>query len=269
MLVIDNLEQVAHSDIVHCLLEAFSDYFVPMPTSLSYWADRFAGARVDHSQSYGASLAGILKAFIIHGIDDYHGHKTAFNTGTGVIQKQRGQGLIDQLYEYAIPQLKSSGVDKCMLEVIQENERAIKVYERIGFNVVRKVKCYKGHVSPNSNIKLNSCDIEEVRVLEDPSTQVWDHTMKAIQLSEGRFKTYSVHGGLKEIGYFTINSTNGYLARLEAYEGDYKSLLGAIGQLNTSVRTNNIDERLIEKCKALEKLGWVNTIDQYEMELYL
>jgi ribosomal protein S18 acetylase RimI-like enzyme len=107
---------------------AFDGYFVKMPDSLDYWATRFKQARVNYHYSFGVFDASRLVAFIIQGMDIHDGQLTAFNTGTGVLPAYRGQKLVDRLYDHAIPRLKERGIQKCQLEVIQENERAIRVY---------------------------------------------------------------------------------------------------------------------------------------------
>ena len=94
------------SQIVDCLGEAFENYFVKMPSDVEFWRNRFKAARVDYNLSYGVFDQDGLVAFIIHGIDQHLGQKTAFNTGTGVIPSFRGRQLVDKIYEFAIPKLK-------------------------------------------------------------------------------------------------------------------------------------------------------------------
>ena len=66
---------------------------------------------------------------------------TAFNSGTGVVPKYRGRRIVKQLYDFAIPELLKRGVEKCGLEVIKENEKAIKAYRRVGFEIIKILKC--------------------------------------------------------------------------------------------------------------------------------
>jgi len=85
---IRDLANTKLSTIVDCLLIAFDGYFVKMPSDVHYWANRYKGARVDFSLSFGAFEGDKLVAFIINGIDDDKGMRTAFNTGTGVIPRR-------------------------------------------------------------------------------------------------------------------------------------------------------------------------------------
>ena len=126
---------------VECLTRAFSDYFVQMPADPIYWRKRWKGARVDYRASFGAFEKEQLVGFMIHGLDFRNGLYTAFNTGTGVVPAFRGQRLVGKMYETALPQLENRGIRACSLEVIQENEKAVKAYQKVGFSIVRELKC--------------------------------------------------------------------------------------------------------------------------------
>lgn len=126
---ISSLQNTGITTIVNCILDAFTGYFVQLPKDTDYWVKRFAGARVNLNYSYGAFDNDELVALVIHGIDIYEDDLAAFNLCTGVIEGYRGKHLVDRIYHYAIPYLKSKGVTQCRLEVIQENTRAIKAYQ--------------------------------------------------------------------------------------------------------------------------------------------
>ena len=154
MMIINPLDGVSLQDVLPVFLKAFEGYFVPMPTSIDYWASRFDLALVDFSASYGAFHNGELVAFIIHAIDQKQGRKVGFNTGTGVLPAFRGQHLVDQMYHKAFDDLARQGVHRFELEVIVENHAAIAVYERLGFKVSRTFKCYSGGPkTPSINLK--------------------------------------------------------------------------------------------------------------------
>jgi hypothetical protein len=72
--------------------------------------------------------------------------------------------------------------------------------------------------------------------------------------------------------FFVINPLNGSIAQLEVFdqsELSWKTLFSAIRSLQTEVKINNIDDRLIAKIKAVESAGLKHTVNQYEMELVL
>ena len=240
-----------------------------MPSDVNYWADRFKGARVDLILSYGAFVGDHLVGFIIHGIDDYKGYRTAFNTGTGVIPEYRGQGIVDQIYGHSIPLLQQAGITQCALEVIQDNHRAIRVYERIGFSITRNFLCFKGQLQqPPEELEVSKAPFEEVQCLRtDHHFYSWDNVNAAVETAGYIYTTYRVTAGDRDIGFFTINPKNGYLAQYEAESEDFPSLLAAVQSVHPAVRINNVDQERAETILFLLAAGLDNHIDQYEMHM--
>lgn len=266
------LESVPTADVIHCLNDAFSNYFVPMPTAISFWEKRFHAARVDWSLSQGIFEKNKLVAFAIHGVDSYKGVLTAFNTGTGVVEAHRGLQLVDRMYATALSQLQTKGIKKCMLEVIQENARAIRVYERIGFSITRSLACFKGKIQlPKQPIRLEKIGFADVIKLPQRKHKLysWDNTNVAVE----RFGDYALYSVKTQnetyLGYFIIEPKSGYIAQLEAENKDFLPLFNGIQQISNEIRINNIDPTRIELIKVLAKIGLQNTINQYEMEMTL
>ncbi|NET30923.1 MAG: GNAT family N-acetyltransferase [Cyanothece sp. SIO1E1] len=268
---IRSLNQTPLRAIVDCLLIAFEDYFVPMPSDVNYWADRFKGARVDLALSYGAFVGERLVGFIIHGIDQYKGQQTAFNTGTGVIPEYRSQKIVDQIYAHCIPSLKQQGITQCALEVIQDNHRAIRVYERIGFSITRNFLCFKGKLQQEpEDLQVRPVPFEQVQCLRtDHQLYSWDNVDAAIQTAGSIYTTYQVNHGDRAIGFFTVNPKNGYLAQYEANPDDFPSLLAGIQVVHPDVRINNVDQERAETILFLLSAGLDNHIDQYEMVMQI
>jgi len=270
---IRNLKDTPFEEILICFFEAFSDYFVKLPTSPTYWEKRFEAARVNYEFSYGVFDDEKLVAYIIHGTDMHNDILTAFNTGTGVLPDYRGKKLVDQMYAFGLPQMKAIGIGKCMLEVIQENARAIKVYERIGFSKTRNLKCFTGKVKPTKpQSGVQPLSMELVSNMDNPNEHFysWDNSIDAIQNSGDSYQAYSpVNGKGLPIGFFIIDPTTGYLAQLESSTENFDYLINGIAQVSEQVKLNNVDERRQELIQNLTNAGFTNTIDQYEMEMML
>jgi len=47
------------------------------------------------------------------------------------------------MFDYILPGLKEKGVTKFVLEVLQDNEPAIKAYQKSGFSIVRQFDCFE------------------------------------------------------------------------------------------------------------------------------
>ena len=267
---IKNLSTTPLEDIVACTCDAFADYFVKMPSDVEYWRKRYKGARVDYKLSFGAFDQNKLVAFIINGIDEIDGIPVAFNTGTGVIEAYRGRKLVDQIYQHAIPILKDHGIQKCQLEVIQKNGRAIRVYERIGFKIQRGLNCFKGEiVADAAKVTIQKVNFKDFIGTPNPHHHFysWDNNNHAVLASGSIYETYLVRNSQQDaIGHFVINQS-GYLAQFEAKDDHFTELMSGIAQISKAVRTNNVDDRRTTVLKQLEKHGIKNVINQYEMEM--
>jgi ribosomal protein S18 acetylase RimI-like enzyme len=273
---IKNLKDTPIQDIVQAISESFADYFVPLPSEVAYWEQRFKGARVNLELSFGMFDQGKLVGFIINGIDYSNSFKTAFNTGTGVTEAARGHGVTDDLYEYAIPIFKEHGIQCCSLEVIEQNARAIHVYERIGFNISKRLKCFKGTIAPSDeNITIQEIPFS---VIESESIAVdkfysWDNTSTAIKASGDIYKCYKVKDESEtDAGYFIMNPSSGYIAQFEP-KGDHShkasQLLTGVGSIANVVKINNVDTNRTYITSSFLKAGLENFIDQYEMHMML
>jgi ribosomal protein S18 acetylase RimI-like enzyme len=272
---IKNLKDTPLSDIVQALTLSFADYFVQLSSDVAYWEKRFESSRVDYSLSFGMFENGQLVGFIINGIDELNGVKTAYNTGTGVMASSRGHKIIDQLYAHALPYFKEAGIKQCTLEVILQNERAIHVYERIGFHISKEMKCFKG------TLKVTDPEITAQQVpfgqLEDRTRSLdghysWDNTTAAIEASGDRYQGYEVYNGADVIGYFVLNPATHHLIQFEVTTGnpgDLKFLLSAVAGVSPEVKINNVSSKRTEITEGLLAAGLDNFIDQYEMQMSL
>jgi len=249
---IKSLANVSIEQIVDCLLVSFENYFVPMPKEVAFWSQRFHNARVDKSLSWGVFENQDLVGFVINAIDYDKGLFTAFNTGTGVIPQFRGRRLVDKMYAYGLPELKAKGIQCCTLEVIDKNDRAIRVYERIGFVQGQQLFCYKGSIPEIGKQQLEEVGLERLEQFNADEKYSWDNKLATISKAGSMYKNYLVYEQADNslLGYFIINPENGYLAQLElddeqqgVNEGEkWASLFRAIAQVNTAIRINNIRE---------------------------
>ena len=264
-----NLRDVSIDIIVACLSESFADYFVQMPSDPEFWRVRFKNARVDQELSWGAFDQDKLVAFIINGIDIQDQVLTAFNTGTGVLPAYRGNQVVDKMYSYGMSELKKKGVKRCSLEVIDKNDRAIRVYERIGFQLNHKLQCYKGSLSVTKEVVIQEVLHKEVIESESNQNYSWDNTNETIAIAGDTYQTYKVFlkDQTKSIGYFIINPLNGYIAQLESKNHQWDYIFSGICQISKEIKINNIKDDRVQLLSYIEKIKLTNTINQIEMEM--
>ncbi|MFC5269851.1 GNAT family N-acetyltransferase [Adhaeribacter terreus] len=275
---IKTLENTPTSEIVTCFNEAFSDYFVPISATEEAMQSRWRASRVDFSLSFGAFENNKLVAFIITGVGNLHGHKTAYNAGTGVIPAFRGQKLVAKLYAYALPVFKGAGISQCTLEVITQNEKAIKAYRNIGFEIDRTLHCFKGELQPASTpspfeIKTSTAiDFEAIAPLQ-AYTFAWDNMNEGIKAAGPAYQYWQLFENQNLKAYLFLNPATGYIGQFgfdrSAPEIYGLNLLREVAKTHPSLRLNNVDANAVETLALFETAGMVNYISQFEMRMLL
>lgn len=253
-------------ELVDCLVQSFAGYAVDMPSDLKYWARRYRGARVDRSLSFGAFTGRDLCGFIVHGIDQYRGTRTLFNTGTGVLPTYRGQGLVDRMYEACWQECPKQEVETCALEVLQDNDRAIRVYRRNGFEITRDLRCFTGKLDAPA-IPLQISPLQELPPYAQDDWVSWDFTRTAMLIKAFDYRHFEVHDVHNDLlGSFTIDHDRTLLARIDLQAGRYEQMLAAVQKLYPEVRMVNVDAQNQELIDALSQSGLNNYLNQYEMQ---
>jgi len=101
---------------------------------------------VDYDLSPGLYDDDRLVGFTLIGTDDWGDRLSAYDAGTGIVPAFREKGWAKRMFEHALPALREKGVERFVLEVLQQNEPAIKAYRKSGFEIARELKCYAGQV---------------------------------------------------------------------------------------------------------------------------
>ncbi|HEX2617007.1 MAG TPA: GNAT family N-acetyltransferase, partial [Flavobacteriales bacterium] len=248
-------------------------YFVQVSNDVAYWQHRFHCAAVDLHRSYGAFAGDELVAFIIQGFCAPDAVPTAFNSGTGVLPAYRGQQLVDRLYAHALPLLRHEGITCCTLEVIQQNERAIRVYERIGFRRMHAWRCFRGELAPPART-VALLPIDRSRLdpiwLSDDHLYSWDHRWPALERSDGRWMMYAAED---VVGYVVLDPVTGRIARIgvqdEEDAAQWNTLMAGVCGLVRNVSIVNVHQRRTGLVAALLAAGLVEHVDQFEMRMEL
>lgn len=273
-MIVKSLKNTPLEEIIECFLLAFSNYYVEMPTSNDYYKNRWGVAKVDFNYSYGMFENEKLIGFIINAIDHRYGFLTAYNTGTGVIPDFRRQNIVKKIYDFAIPNLKKHGVEKCLLEVIIENKFAIKSYQNIGFEITRTLKCFGGSISSQelkNNLvekKLNSIDFDK---LPNQEYYSWDFYKNSVKRNKD-LRYFQLENNNSIDSYFIINNSNGYIAQFDLFEKsdeNWSELFSAMTSISKEIKVINVDNKFQDKITNLTALDLKNSINQYEMEMVL
>ena len=131
--------------LVHDLvLDAFALYPIPMRPSLAQLGAMLERRGVEWSASFGAFHKGELVGVTLTAIDEWPvDHVGAYAVLAGVRRGWQGQGVLTGLFEWLSLALDRRAVTQMQLEVLIDNPRARRVYERLGFDVERHLFCFE------------------------------------------------------------------------------------------------------------------------------
>lgn len=262
------LENIPESQIFDCMFEGFKDYFVSIPHSYNYWRNRYQAARVNWEFSIGAIDQGKLVALIIHGIDVFDKKLTAFNTGTCVLASHRGQALVDQMYQFILPKLIDSKIQTCLLEVIQENKRALRVYERIGFSIVQNYHCFKGKLSHDIQGRSEIEMIKQPGQVIPPRHNSWDNCNAAISLNQNKINHFAFIRNKKKLGTMSLDEEKGVIYQIEkSASADWGDIFYHLR--SKEIKYNNVPEARGDLIDALKSYHVEEVVLQYLMEMDL
>jgi len=268
-----SLENVEFDHIVSCMKEAFSDYVVPLNFDRDYLYQRFTGQNVRFDLSYGAFVEGQLVGILLNAIGNYNNELVAYDACTGIVPDYRGQGVFKELMAFTYECLAKEGIKKYVLEVVQDNTRAVETYKKQGMILAKAFACFKG----KSNEALDSSFTYEQRPMSKEIYPIFASVLNyepcfenRIDVIETYIKDYEVIyvSQDKDIKAFVIyNKESGEIKILD-YKEDIsllKQLVLVVSNQFDSLRIVNIPFKREDLIDMLEQLGFDHFADQYEM----
>lgn len=271
------LQQSSTEEIRQSFNKAFEEYFVPIYLSAEQMAQKLMVEGYDASISPAVFSAHKPAGFILHGAGTYRGIPTAYNSGTGVLPAYRGQHLVQAMYEYILPILKERGFQKSLLEVIQENIKAKRCYEAVGFRVVRELLSYKAQVAQ----PLLHKDVQEIKTPNWPllasywnREPSWQHSLQCLQRASDSYKIWGIFKDSELVAYAVINPLTNRVpsfAVAPAWRNQKNAtkLFQHLQQLYSSMPLTviNVDGQDDISNGFLKSLGLTPLVAQFEMEL--
>lgn len=257
--------------VVECINKAFFDYPVPISFTKDTLNVFFQTSNINENLSFCAFDEELMIGFILNSSNVYNGENVVFDAGTGVIPQYRGKGVFTSLYKHVEKELKNNGIKKYYLEVLQDNSRAISLYEKNGFSIVRSLSVYraKGNKAKINNsvqfLPLSEFD----RNFTQNCTQVkpsFEHSDNVIKSCASFYNVaYLQNNGI--VSAFCIyDKASGRLIQLGYDDISFlKSILMHIAASYPAVTAKNIDTSFKEVTEALEHAGFNEIIKQYEM----
>ncbi len=264
---------------------AFSDYPIHFKLTREHFIKKFVDKLdINFSLSAGAFYSDTLAGFIFTSISQYEGEKTAYNGGTGVIPEFRGNGLVQQMFQYLLPMFMEYGIQQCILEVLINNHPAIKAYKKLGFVKTRDYKCFR--LNPlNFKVGIVKKDI----VIQQITLPDWNRLityfdyvpsyLDSLEMIKRNTKNETVleaFCGGKPVGYAIYQPATGRISHIAVKKsfrnkGAGKALMRHIyHHCHTKLLTIiNVDRKSESMQTFLLNIGFENQLDQYEMRLII
>ncbi len=277
----ETLQNTPLSAITDAFNLAFSDYAIPFRMTDSTMLKKIKGDQIQLSLSPGCFADDKLCGFILHGIGRRLDQPIAWNGGTGVVPAQRRQGIATRLYEFILPSLRSRGFVESFLEVIDNNHKALHLYQRNGFEPIRKLRCFQGDVAVRPPPRLPG-DIELKTTIEpdfgqlrafwswQPSFQNSEHKLLHLQ---NEVEVVVAYKDKMPIGYIAFESAldAGNVFQFAVDENHRNKGIGsalfamAAAEKTVPLRVINVDASHVPSNVFLEKIGLQQTVCQIEM----
>jgi len=275
-------------EIHSTFVEAFSDYSV----DVSYMTRQVIEKRVvkngiDFSLSVGAFYGEKMVGFTLVGIDNFKGSLSAFDIMTGIIKDYRGMGIAGKMFDFMLHELKKKGIKEFYLEVIRENDRAVKAYEKVGFGITRKLDCYetssdqlKTRSGPSNEYSIKPIDKQYLTMYTelidwDPS---WENSVNGIARIPDKVLMYGAFFRKMPVGMIIYYPTINWILGIAVKKSHRKNGIGAalLKHLaeqpsfnNDIIKIMNIDSKDTGFSSFLRKVGFEELVGQFEMSFQL
>ncbi|MEL6561376.1 MAG: GNAT family N-acetyltransferase [Bacteroidota bacterium] len=262
-------------------LKGFSDYKIQFKLNRETFIKKFVEKlHLDFDLSVGIFYEKELIAFIFHSVNDYQGKRVLYNGGTGVSPQHRGKRLVKEMYQYILPDARKASITHSILEVLTDNVKAIKAYESVGFQKGALLKCFKAtslsfdHVNDNIGIRTQ-------RIFDPFKYNYFNQALPSFQdvnqqiiYDRNNETVLEAYQGDQLVGYIIFHTESGRISQLAVLKefqakGIGSRLLKETYWLLKEKNITLINLRAEETATAsfLEKRGFINEVDQYEMDL--
>lgn len=219
---------------------------------------------------------GKIVGFNLHTSAIIAGKHTAYNGGIGVLPDFRRQGIARKMYESAVQSLSIHSVNRVLLEVVTTNKPAIDLYTSFGFQFRRRFKCFK--LNKGIESPANSYTIQEAKLIPDSHFDFEPAYLDTRVLLIHNLPNEVILLAIKEdllYGFVAFQPHIGRVSQLFVQKefrrmGIAKALLHEVQKHSKKALTiMNVPEDQFETVKAIEKLGFKNELDQFELELII
>lgn len=132
-MVIKKLSECRIDEALDAWNGGFSDYYSPIKMTSLQFIGRMGTLSLSPDHSYVAFQNDIPAGIVLNGLSTIKGKTHAWNGGTSVKPDFRSFGVGRELIKKSLEMYEAEGADRVTLEAFAVNERAIRLYERLGY----------------------------------------------------------------------------------------------------------------------------------------
>lgn len=204
--------------------------------------------------SFAAFINDEIVAFTLNGTGTFNGTPTAYDTGTGTVEEYRGQNLASTIFTHSIPFLREAGIHQYLLEVLQNNEKAIAVYRRMNFEVTREFDCFRQTIKQIALLQANmDCMVKPVHTEAIRQTQQacdfipsWQNSIESIERGDSELTCLGAFLDGKMVGHCVFDVHTGDLSQIAIWE---------------EYRRRGIGSRLLQEATKLMKTDSIKILN--------
>ncbi len=279
MIQIRTLDEISIPELSHLFNRAFADYFVKIEITPEILAEKIKAEDIQPEMSVGIFTNDKAQGFMLHAVREIIGGKVAYNAGTGVVPEFRGKKSAVKMYDFILPKLKEVGVQKVVLEVMEQNIAAIKSYLNCGFKKVVNLECFNGNVEVGSYNQVVEFKKAENKIILDLSDfknwqASWQHDNLSV-IQSGTYETFCGYTNNTLVCFASLIPKTGRVAQF-AVNPDYRrqGIGSALFRYLSEMCPNglsviNVDGDQKETLAFLKHVGLDHFLRQFKMELQL
>jgi ribosomal protein S18 acetylase RimI-like enzyme len=250
------LTDVSWPDLAAAFNEGFSDYSIPVSLSPETLAHMLRRRGYVAQDSFGAYDGERLVGFVFTCRDGTR----AYNSGTGVAPSHRRRGVARALLDAVIAR-----VDECVLEVLEDNVKAITLYTSAGFVERRRFQCWTYAGGGGTVPELRGADLDAIAARADVELS-WQNSCASIRRAtephvvlgdeRGAALVFPASGDLPLLAVDRAARLRGHGARL---------LAAAAARASRPLRILNIDVRAAGVAAFMAAVGATPLVRQIEL----
>lgn len=269
-------------EMIHeAFVDAFSEYEVKLDMPLGKLVEMMKTRDLNLDFSVGCFEGEKLVGFILTGYRETGGKKTCYDGGTGVIKAFQRKGIGEMMLKELLQLLKEKGVSRFVLEVLENNTPAIKLYGKYGFAKTRKLYCFeidKEKLRPVPDRGFGISVVNPATIVENEEkyslfTPTWQNENQSVLNVKENYTLVSLSCSGRVLCYGYVHKTKGDIPQIGILD-EWKNW-GLEAHLIVELAKHTVSEKLIVLnveagnylVETLHKLGFRNTVNQWEMIL--